>query len=143
MRLREILQQKGHSVVGIRADRTVLEAARTLVEHGIGSLVVQDEGRLLGIITERDILRLTARSVPLEETLVRTAMTVDVVTTTSDAELQATMTTMTERRIRHLPVLSEDGDLEGLVSIGDLLNACRVEAEAENTHLREYIQGAG
>ncbi|MEQ9401023.1 MAG: CBS domain-containing protein [Longimicrobiales bacterium] len=143
MRLREILQQKGRSVVGIGADRTVLEAARTLVEHGIGSLVVQDDGHLLGIITERDILRLTARSVPLEETLVRTAMTVDVVTTTPDAELQATMTTMTERRIRHLPVLSEDGGLEGLVSIGDLLNACRVEAEAENTHLREYIQGAG
>lgn len=143
MKLNEILGTKGREVIAIDGARSVLDAARLLVERNIGSLVVLEDSALRGIITERDVLRLTARAPgDLEDLRVEDVMTRDVVTATPDDELQATMNVMTERRIRHLPVM-EDGSLVGLVSIGDLVNACRVSAERENSQLRQYIQTAG
>ncbi|MDX1494304.1 MAG: CBS domain-containing protein [Longimicrobiales bacterium] len=143
MKLDEILGKKGREVVTIDDSRTVLEAARLLVERNIGSLVVVMDGRLRGIITERDVLRLTAGSPgDLDSLRVRDAMTRDVVTAKPNDDLRSTMDVMTERRIRHLPVV-QDERLVGIVSIGDLVNACRISAEAENSHLRQYIQTAG
>lgn len=142
MKIREILRRKGPKVVVVDEDASVLEAARVLVEHNIGSLVVVEGERPTGIITERDVLRLTAREPgSLNRTRVGAVMTKDVVTTGPDDELHPMMGVMTERRIRHLPVL-EDGRLVGIVSIGDLVNACRLMAEDENAHLRQYIRGA-
>ncbi|HSR41344.1 MAG TPA: CBS domain-containing protein [Longimicrobiales bacterium] len=144
MKIREILRRKGHDVVTVAPTSSVLDAVRTLVEHNIGSLVVIDEGDApAGIITERDVLRLTSRAPgTLDETAVASAMTRDLVTATPDDELHEMMGVMTERRIRHLPVL-EEGRLAGIVSIGDLVNACWSEARDENAHLREYIHRGG
>lgn len=142
MKIGEILRTKGHEVVTIPETRSVLEAVGMLVQHNIGALVVTDRERPTGIFSERDVLRLTARSPGALGTIqVGGVMTRDLVTASPDDELMAMMDVMTERKIRHLPVL-EEGELAGIVSIGDLLNACRHVAEEENSHLRQYIQSA-
>jgi CBS domain-containing protein len=141
MKIGEILRTKGHAVVTIAETHTALEAVGVLVRHDIGALVVTEGGRPVGIFTERDVLRLTARSPEaLHTVVVGSVMTKQPVTATPDDELRAMMDVMTERKIRHLPVM-DGGRLVGIVSIGDLLNACRHVAEEENSHLRQYIQG--
>jgi CBS domain-containing protein len=143
MKIREILHRKGHTVVTITESDTVLDAVQVLVEHNIGGLVVMGDDRPVGIITERDVLRLTARSPgELGAILVGNVMTRDMITATPQDQLSEMMDVMTENKIRHLPVM-EGSRLSGIISIGDLLNACRVSVEAENSELREYIQGAG
>ena len=143
MKIEEILRNKGHDVVTVTEDRTVLEAVQILVENNIGGLVVVDADRPIGILTERDILRLTARAPGELGTIeVGSVMTRELITASPDQQLPEMMDLMTESKIRHLPVLEGDR-LAGIVSIGDLLNACRVVAEQENTHLRQYIHGAG
>ncbi len=143
MKIREILRNKGRTVVTITGDRTVLEAVAVLVEHNIGSVVVVEGDRPRGILTERDILRLTARSPgELDSIPVATAMTSEVITTTPDRDLTEVMDVMTGNKVRHLPVV-EEGRLTGIVSIGDVVNACRVSAEEENSHLRRYINVTG
>jgi CBS domain-containing protein len=139
--LSDILRHKGHVVVTITPDRSVLDAVNVLVQHNIGGLVVTAGDRPIGILTERDVLRLTAKSAgELQSFDVGSVMTRDLVTATPVHDLQHAMALMTEHRIRHLPIL--DGPaLVGIVSIGDLVNACRSEAEEENGHLRGYIQG--
>lgn len=139
----EILRKKGRGVVTIDASETVLGAVRRLVEHDIGSLVVMERGGPVGIITERDVLRLAARGPgKLGTTEVADVMTREMITAESGDRVKAIMDVMTEERIRHLPVL-EVGRLVGIVSIGDVVNACRASAEDENHHLRRYIQGVG
>ena len=143
MNIERILRSKGHDVVTITESQSVLEAARVLVEHNIGGLVVTEGERPTGILTERDILRLTARSPgELGSIQVGSVMTRELITARPEDQLAEMMDVMTERKIRHLPVM--DGDrLAGIISIGDLVNACRVVAEEENSQLRQYIQGAG
>lgn len=141
MKIREILSTKGHDVVTIGPERSVLDTVQALVKHNIGGLVVTQGERPVGIITERDILRLTADAQGHLHTItVESVMTRSLLTATPDDDLQAIMGVMTEKKVRHLPVL-EDGRLVGIVSIGDLLNACRVHAEEENQQLRQYIHG--
>jgi len=143
MRLADILKQKGHRVVTVSEEQSVLDAIQTLVAENIGSLVVEEDGRLAGIFTERDVLRVTARRPKaLDDIHIGDVMTLSPVTATPADELTRAMTLMTREKIRHLPVL-EEGRLVGIVSIGDLLHACRSEAERENSHLRQYIQGVG
>ena len=153
MRVREILSRKGDDVVAIEPQATVHTAVRRLNEHRIGALVVIDaEGSLAGILSERDILHECARlcdtvaaGVPSLEAvgpvLVRDIMTRDVITASPDDDLTDVMSTMTERRIRHLPILDADR-LAGIISIGDAVKACVEIAEAENEQLKAYIQGA-
>ena len=143
MRIRDILRTKGRRVVTIRGDRPVMDAVDLLVDHNIGSVVVTEGDQPLGILTERDLLRLAARTRGrLDTTAVEDEMTRTLVTASPDDDLHGVMDVMTDRRIRHLPVL-EGGRLVGIVSIGDLVNACRGLAEDENQHLRDYIHGAG
>lgn len=143
MRLGEILRTKGTEVVTIDPDRTVLEAVRTLVDYNIGALVVVEEGRPVGILSERDVLRLTSR-VPgrLEMTRVAEVMTRDVVYASEDTDVPSAMETMTLHRIRHLPLMRNQR-LAGIVSIGDVVNALRSEFETENQHLKRYIYRGG
>ena len=143
MKIEEILRNKGHDVVTITESRTVLAAAQALVDHNIGGLVVTEGERPIGILTERDILRVTAQSPgEIDSILIGSVMTRDLITAEPQDRLTEMMDVMTENKIRHLPVL--DGDrLVGIVSIGDLVNACRIEAEQENSQLRQYIHGAG
>lgn len=143
MNIEAILGSKGRDVVTVAASDTVLDAVRLLVERNIGSVVVMEGRDPAGIFTERDILRLTARrahelgSIPVGE-----AMTRDVITAGPHDDLREVMDVMTENKVRHLPVVDRDR-LVGIISIGDVMNAFRLSAEEENSHLRQYIQGVG
>lgn len=140
MRISDILRTKGSAVVTVIPERPIQDALRTLVDHNIGALVVFDS-QLRGIVTERDVLRVAASDLPrLASAQVSDLMTVDVITTTPEADVRHVMDVMTERHIRHLPVLA-DGSLCGMISIGDVVNALRQSVEAENQHLHAYITG--
>ncbi|MFQ5746505.1 MAG: CBS domain-containing protein [Gemmatimonadota bacterium] len=141
MRVRDTLRRKGGEVITITPDRTVLEAMRLLVEHNIGAvLVVSGEG-ILGILSERDVLRLGADDPScLETALVGEVMTTDLVVGVPEDAIHYAAAIMTRNRIRHLPIV-EEGELRGIVSIGDVVNAIRDQMEAENRYLRSYIQG--
>lgn len=142
MKIHEILGAKGHDVATITGDRSVLDAAKRLAEEDIGSLVVMAGDSPVGIITERDILRVAAlRPSALGSTRVGEAMTLEPILAEPDAELEEMMQLMTERRVRHLPVVAGER-LVGLVSIGDLLKACLETAKVENVQLRQYIHGS-
>jgi CBS domain-containing protein len=141
MRIQDILRTKGTQVMTVGPDQTVLAAIRVLSEHRIGSLVVRRGDDILGIITERDVLNLVAREPHrLAETLVEEAMTTDLVVGVPEDDLDYVMGIMTENRIRHLPIIV-DGQLHGLVSIGDVVNAVRRSVESENRYLKDYIHG--
>ncbi len=141
MLIRDILRLKGRQVVTVRPEITVLDAMRTLVEHGIGAVVVSDGDEVLGILSERDVLRLGAEDPgALARRSVAETMTRDLVVGLPEDDIHYAMNVMTENRIRHLPIMA-DGELGGIVSIGDLVNACRREAETENRYLQDYIRG--
>ena len=143
MKIGEVLRIKGHDVVTITETQTVLEAVRLLVARNIGGLVVTDGDRPTGILTERDVLRLSARGPgDLGSVAIASVMTRDVITASPGDDLIAIMGVMTDKKVRHLPVMDGD-ELVGIVSIGDLVNQCRLESEKENSQLRQYIQGAG
>jgi CBS domain-containing protein len=140
MRIRDILRTKGPTVITIAPDQPIQEGMQVLVQHNIGALVVSD-GRIRGIMTERDLLRAGASGLEqLARARVRDVMTSDVITASPDAEIQEVMDIMTEHRIRHLPVV-EGGDLCGMISIGDVVNALRSNVETENRLLHAYIEG--
>lgn len=140
MRIRDILHQKGERVITIAPAHTIHQAMRKLVQHQIGALVVRNDG-IEGIITERDILQFATRQpADLDRVTVAEIMTRDVVVAIPNDPLDYAMDILTNNRIRHLPI-AEDGRLVGLVSIGDVVNALRSNAEAENRYLHDYIAG--
>ncbi len=139
-----ILKGKGAEVVSVGPGDPVLAVARVLTERGIGAALVRDPaGRVLGIISERDIVRGMANQgqgttqLPAEKLMTR-----DLVTVTPQTPVSEAMELMTRRRVRHLPVL-ENGQLVGLVSIGDLVKARIDEAEHEAAELKAYVVSAG
>ncbi len=143
MRVSDILRRKGTGVTTIGPDASIHDAIRVLVEHNIGALVVVDgdEDEVVGIITERDILRECAvRCDELRTRRVREVMTRDVIIAVSDDKVDYVMGIMTKNRVRHLPVM-DDADLSGIISIGDVVNAHLREAEFENRLLKDYIHG--
>ncbi|MDZ7779929.1 MAG: CBS domain-containing protein [Gemmatimonadota bacterium] len=143
MRISDVLRSKGSDVVSVGPDCTVLEVVRTLIEHNIGATVVVGGGQLVGILSERDILRLVAGDPEaLADTPTWTVMTRSVVTTHPDANLDEVMHLMTDHKVRHLPVVAR-GRLAGIVSIGDVVHNLRSETEATNRHLMAYISGKG
>ena len=140
MKIRDVLRTKGPAVITVAPDVPTQEAMRVLVKNRIGALVVHD-GKLRGIITERDLLRWGAEDIHrLLNSRVRDLMTVEVITASPDAEIEDVMDTMVERRIRHLPIM-ENGALAGIISIGDVVNALRQSVEVENRYLHAYIEG--
>jgi CBS domain-containing protein len=143
MTVARILAGKGRSVVTVQPHRSLAEAAALLVERHIGALVVADADQaVLGIISERDIVRATVRhGASALENPVSRHMTAKVVTCTPEAALEELMETMTEGRFRHLPVM-EDGRLVGIVSIGDVVKHRIAAVEAEHQAMREYIATA-
>ena len=141
MKIRDILAGKGTSVVTITPDVTVHTAVQVLVDHNIGAVVVVDGSAIAGILSERDILRLSADDpAQLSGRIVSDVMTKKVVTGAADDEIGHVMELMTNHRIRHLPIVEADA-LTGILSIGDVVNALRTEVEGENRHMRDYIQG--
>ena len=143
MLIAQILAGKGSKVVATRPDATIAEVAGLLKQKRIGALVVTDaDGRLCGIISERDLARgLADHGARLLEMKVAQLMTAEVVTCGPDDGVETLMQTMTERRFRHLPVV-KDGELIGIISIGDVVKHRLQELEAETHLLHDYIHGA-
>jgi len=142
MTISDILRTKGREVVTIEPGRTVLDAMRLLVHHNIGAVVVVEGGEIHGILSERDGLRLAAQDPGLiAQRRVADIMTTSLITAGPNDRLHHIMDVMTRHRVRHLPVI-EESELIGIVSIGDIVNACRASAEEENDQLRDYIRGS-
>ncbi|ROR34980.1 CBS domain-containing protein [Inmirania thermothiophila] len=139
--LRRILEQKGGAVVGVDAQTTVREAVRRMNAERIGAVVVLDEGSVVGIFTERDVLaRVVDAGRDPETTPVAEVMTASVATVSPDLTVGEAMLLVTERRFRHLPVL-EEGRLVGMVSAGDLMRWLVRDQAAEIQQLVAYISG--
>lgn len=138
----EILRAKPHAAVySVSPDTTVLEAVKLLAEKGIGALVVLDKGRLVGIVSERDYARKVAlldRSA--SSTKISEIMTANVLTVGPRDTSQFCMQLMTDRHLRHLPVIAE-GELIGLLSIGDLVKHTIAEQASLIQQLEQYIRG--
>jgi len=142
--VRQLLEAKSHlphtgTTHTIRPEAPVLDALRLMAEHGIGAVLVMDGPALVGILSERDY----ARKVVLHgrtsaDTPVRDIMSADVVTTTSNDSVDRCMQLMTDRRIRHLPVI-DNGDVVGVISIGDLVKAVIEDQQQELDQLQRYI----
>jgi CBS domain-containing protein len=137
----QILNAKGGKVVSTRQDATIAEVAGLLRRKKIGAVVVMEAGKLCGIISERDLARgLADHGAELLEMKVAQLMTRDVVTCTPESGLDHLMQSMTEGRFRHLPVL-RDGEMIGIISIGDVVKHRLSELEAETHQLQDYIAG--
>jgi len=135
-----LLANKGAVVATIRGDATVAEAVDELNRHHVGALVVSSDGRKIdGIISERDVVRQLSehREAILAEP-VSSIMSATVTTCAPEDDTESLMRTMTERRIRHVPVV-DDGQLSGIVSIGDVVKNRIEELEKNRTELIEYI----
>ena len=142
MKVKDILKDKGGKVATIGVENTVYDAVKKLVEKNIGSLLVLNEkGAVAGIITERDILEECERRLELlKETKVQDVMTKRLIVASPDDDLDYVENIMTENRVRHLPIIANQ-KLEGIISIGDIVNVMRGECKVENRYLKEYISG--
>jgi CBS domain-containing protein len=137
--LAEILEEKGSDVLEIDAEASVFEAVQLMVEMNVGSLLVTDDGEIVGIVTERDYLRrVTLEGRTERHTEVREIMSSPLVVVTPETTVDECMALMTDRRIRHLPVV-EDGEVVGLVCIGDLVKFQSRQQSFEIQYLTTYI----
>lgn len=141
MKISDLLAVKGGVVEVVAPGASLADVARRLAQHRIGALVVPgDDGRVSGIVSERDVVRLLAADG--ERALARTvaeAMTSPVTTCHPDDDVSEIMATMTERRIRHVPVVDDRGRLVGLVSIGDVVKSRVDQLERDRKELLEYV----
>jgi CBS domain-containing protein len=138
-RLSEILEEKGRDVFAIDASASVFEAVQLMVGMNVGSLLVKEGGEIAGIVTERDYLRrVTLEGRTDRDTPVGEIMSSPLVVVTPDTPVDECMAVMTDRRIRHLPVV-EDGQVVGLVSIGDLVKFTSRQQTFEIQYLTSYI----
>jgi len=136
-----LLEAKGYDIWSITPDASVYEAVKLMADKAIGALLVLESGKLVGIISERDCTRrVILKERAPKDTLVREIMTPDVITVHPDQAVEECMALVTARRIRHLPVLA-DGQLMGLVSIGDLIKDIISEQEFMIRQLENYIKG--
>jgi CBS domain-containing protein len=142
MTIAAVLRGKGHEVETITADARLLDAVRRLGEKRIGALPVVEAGRIVGIISERDIIYCLREHGPeVLEWPVSRAMTAPAITADLATQVLSALALMTQRRIRHLPIV-EGGEIRGIVSIGDLVKYRMERIEAEAEAMREYIQSA-
>jgi CBS domain-containing protein len=140
MQISQLLDGKGAFVATVRPDTSINAVIKELAERGIGSLVVSDDGNaIVGIVSERDVVAAISRfTAAILDEPVRTIMSTTVQTCRSDDSVDALMATMTDQRIRHIPVVDE-GRLVGIVSIGDLVKARMDELERDRDALEHFI----
>lgn len=136
-----ILDRKGRNVFSVAPDITVTEAVAEMNLHRIGSVLVLDGGRLVGIFTERDVLRrIVGPGLDPHNVTVEKVMTANVMTISPEATIEETMALFTEKRFRHLPVM-EHGELVGTISIGDITRWISDHHRVEAEQLKNYIAG--
>ncbi|HKY80164.1 MAG TPA: CBS domain-containing protein [Sphingobium sp.] len=140
MTITAILQGKGREVIQVRSDDTVLSVVRLLSERRIGCVPVVDDGQVVGVFSERDLVHHIAREgAAVLDRPVGDVMTAPAITTDDKTPVIHCLSLMTKKRVRHLPVVV-DGTLTGLVSIGDLVKFRIDSIESEAAALRDYIQ---
>jgi CBS domain-containing protein len=145
MQVVHILREKGHEVIALSSEATLSEAARLLAQKRIGAVVVKDaKGALAGILSERDVVRaVAAEGMPALARPATAYMTRKVATCTELDTVEELMEMMTQGHFRHVPVLDENKQLCGLVSIGDVVKMHIEETVREAAALRQYITAAG
>ncbi len=137
----QLVDSKGHDIYSIGPTSSVFDAIKLMAEKSVGALLVMVDGKLEGIVTERDYARkVILKGKSSEETPVADIMTTRVVCARPEQTVEECMALMTEKRIRHLPVLI-DGKVGGLISIGDLVNAIIAEQKHDIEQLEHYISG--
>ena len=144
MNVEHVLKAKGSEVYTIHPEAVVCDALKILNERHIGALlVVGDEKQILGILTERDITSACYRTqANVKGLAVKTLMTPqkDLITGRPDDTIERLMALMTEKRIRHIPIVDEHGDLAGMVSIGDVVKALVMDKDHQISNLKDYIE---
>jgi CBS domain-containing protein len=142
MKARDILSQKGNTVITTTVDTPVSQAVSLFSDKRIGSLlVVDDQGTIKGILAPNDVLKIvTGDACRLNEHRVGEIMTAKLIVAGEDDDVQYLQAVMTENRIRHLPIM-EGPQLKGLISIGDIVKAQLTEMHVENKYLKDYIEG--
>ncbi len=139
--VQHLLDNKGRDIISISPDASVLDAIKLMADKGIGALVVIDGGDLSGIVTERDYARkVIIKGRASDTTPVADIMTADVITASSQKTVNECMEVMTSNKCRHLPVV-DDGELVGMISIGDLVQAIIADQQEEIEQLEHYISG--
>ena len=141
--VKQVLDTKGYQIHSVAPESTVYEALQKMAQEGIGALAVLDAGELAGILSERDYARkviLSGRD--SRETPVRDIMTKNVICVGSDLRVDATLSIMTEKCVRHL-VVRDDGRINGLISIGDVVKAIIDDQQFTIEQLEHYISGRG
>ena len=139
--VRQLLGLKGYAVHTIGPGASVFEALEVMARHDVGALVVVDDGDVIGLVSERDYARkVILRGRLSKDTPIREIMSHDVVSVTSKENVPACMSLMTEHRIRHLPVI-ENGQLAGIISIGDVVKAIIEDQRFTIEQLETYIHG--
>lgn len=139
--VQHLLASKGGGIISVQSDASVLDAVKLMADKGIGALVVVDGGDLKGIVTERDYARkVIIKGRASDTTPVADIMTVDVITASCQQTVNECMEMMTAKKCRHLPVVDE-GELVGMISIGDLVQAIISDQQEEIEQLEHYISG--
>jgi len=138
--VKQLLEAKGHDVLSISPEASVLDAVRLMAQKSVGALTVMEGSTLVGVITERDYARkVILKGRASDSTTIREIMTSEVITTTGDESVEKCMNMMTDGRMRHLPVV-DNGDVVGIISIGDLVKAVIADQKEEIEHLEHYIR---
>ena len=141
MLVSDLIKRKGSAVTSAPPETTVATLLDLLAEHRIGAVVVSAGGGVDGIVSERDVVRALRTAGPaLLDAPISTVMTADVVVTAPGDTVEDMMRLMTDRRIRHVPVVTQDGRLGGIISIGDVVKSRIDELEADRDQLIGYIQ---
>lgn len=139
--VKHLLDRKERRIISVRPDDSVLDAIRVMAEKNIGAVVVIQDDKLLGIMSERDYARkVIVKGRASDKMPVADIMTSDVLTTSAGETVNNCMATMTERKIRHLPVVEEDV-VVGMISIGDIVEAIIADQQEEIEQLEHYIRG--
>ena len=139
--VQHLLDSKGHDIISVTAETSVLDAIKLMAEKMIGSLLIMQGDELKGIMTERDYARkVIIKGRSSESTEVGEIMTTDICSASSQQTVTDCMALMTKRKIRHLPVI-DDGTVVGMLSIGDLVQAIISDQQEEIQHLEQYISG--
>lgn len=142
MVVRDVLRAKNAALIAIGPGDGAIQAVDRMVTHNIGSLPVLDGDRLVGIFTERDVLRnVSIDCVALNQAQVADLMTQPVVTCGPDDDLREAMGQMSRAGVGQLPVVDSDGQTIGLISVGDIIRHLHQTVETENRHLLEYLYG--